>query len=157
MDHVRHTLVGCPLLCGKASRGVRVAGTQVGPPPVFQPFLERLGVERAEDIATHALSVLGYESQGRLEQPVRGGKNVPEQLGVMEERGCIPAVIACQEADPVQSLEVSGTVRADAGSGALHGPLLPADLGQDARCAGSRRSGLRGNAHVHSRINPQPP
>src|SRR5262249_40157697 len=47
-------------------------------------------------------------------------RKVPEQPGVMEERGRVLAVVAGQEADPVQGVEVAGVVGADMGSCAIH-------------------------------------
>ncbi len=120
VDHVRHMLVGCPLLRRKARRGVGIADAQGGPPVAFQLFFEGPGIERAEDVATHALGVLGHEGQGWLEQPIGGCENVAEQPGVVEQRGRVLAVVTCQEADLVQGVEVAGAIGADVGSCAIH-------------------------------------
>jgi hypothetical protein len=129
VDHVDYILVRRPLLGGKARRGVWVAGPQAGPPVAFQPFLEGLGIERADDVAAHAFAVFGHEGQRRLEQAVGGCEKVPEQLGVVVNRGGILAFVAGEQADPVQGVKVAGAVRADPGSGAIHRappfPLVP--------------------------------
>src|SRR5215467_5941119 len=121
VDHVCQALVGCPLPWRKAGRGVGIAGAQGGPPVAFQLLFERPGIECAEDVAAHAVGVFGYEGQGWLEQPVGGCEKVPEQPGIVEQRGRVLAVVACQQADLVQGAEVAGPVRADVGSGATHG------------------------------------
>jgi hypothetical protein len=122
VDHVCHSLAGCPLPWRKLRWGIGVAGAQGRPPVAFQPPFERLGIERAEDVAAHAVGVFGHEGQGWLEQAVGACENVPEQPRIVKQRGRVLAVGACQQADLVQGAEVAGLVGADVSAGAIHGP-----------------------------------
>jgi len=160
VDDVRHLLVGCELVCGEARRGVGIAGAQVGPPDAFQPFLEGPGIERAQDVAAHAYGIFCHESQRCLEQPVGGCENVPEQPGIVVQRGCVLAIVAGQQADPVQGVEVAGTVRADTGSCGIRQASPPGwYLGQGAVSGAGRpvsRTTLRRSCRMRAQIAARP-
>jgi hypothetical protein len=50
---------------------------------------------------------------------------MPKQPGVVVNRGGILAIVAGEQADPVQGVKVAGAVRADPGSGVIDGGSPP--------------------------------
>ena len=114
------------MLARSAGRGIGIAGAQMRPPSAFQSFLEGLGVERAQDVAAHACGVFCHEGQSWLEQPIGSREKVAEQSGVAKERGCVLAVVAGEQADPVQGAEIAGTVGTDERLCTIRGAHLPA-------------------------------
>ena len=65
-----------------------------------------MAVQRADDIAADPGRILGHEGQRRLEQRVRCGVHVAEQLVVPVQRGRVVAVAAGLQADLVQRVEI---------------------------------------------------
>jgi hypothetical protein len=112
VDQVGRLLVRRPLaLAGEV--GLRVAMAQRRPPALFQPLLERPGVQRAQAVAAHAKLVFDHERQRGLEHAVRRRVDVAEQVRVPVERGRVVAAVPGPQAHPVQITQIAGAVPAN--------------------------------------------
>jgi hypothetical protein len=95
------------------SRRIGIATTKRRPPLCFKLGLEFARVERAQDIATHAFTILSDEAGLRREEGIGPGVDVAENLSVLIKTACILAAVAGLQTDAVEIVAISGAAGAN--------------------------------------------